>query len=52
MSMEPTNSSFLNIIGEVKTLSFLDIKIVNQMYNCSGNYDKLVFNIGPIISFF
>ncbi|XP_052790637.1 uncharacterized protein LOC128224701 [Mya arenaria] len=36
LSLEPKDPAFLGKIGEVETLSFLDIKIVNQMYNCAG----------------
>ena len=35
------NATFADLIGKVTTLSFDDVKIVNDMYNCSGRYKQV-----------
>ena len=34
--MVPKNESYVDIIGEGQSASFLDFQIVNAMYQCSG----------------
>lgn len=34
-TMVPKNKSYLDIIGNAETPSFLDFKIVNSMYQCA-----------------
>ena len=35
-TMVPKNESYVDIIGEGQSASFLDFQIVNAMYQCSG----------------